>query len=190
VAHTGLVEVPMGTSLRTVVLTIGGGVPGGEGPHGGVKAVQTGGPSGGCIPAHLLDTPVDYESLRELGSMMGSGGLVVMGESTSMPEVARHFMRFSVNESCGKCVPCRAGTVQLAQLLDRFVERRAELADMERLEQLCRMVGATSLCGLGQAAPNPVLSTLRYFRQEYQAACRDPDQCEPLNACLLQEGAR
>jgi bidirectional [NiFe] hydrogenase diaphorase subunit len=190
VAHTGLVEVPMGTSLRTVVLTIGGGVPGGEGPHGGVKAVQTGGPSGGCIPAPLLDTPVDYESLRELGSMMGSGGLVVMGESTSMPEVARHFMRFSVNESCGKCVPCRAGTVQLAQLLDRFVERRAELADMERLEQLCRMVGATSLCGLGQAAPNPVLSTLRYFRQEYQAACRDPDQCEPLNACLLQEGAR
>ena len=190
VAHTGLVEVPMGTSLRTVVLTIGGGVPGGEGPHGGVKAVQTGGPSGGCIPAHLLDTPVDYESLRELGSMMGSGGLVVMGESTSMPEVARHFMRFSVNESCGKCVPCRAGTVQLARMLDRFVERRAELADMERLEQLCRMVGATSLCGLGQAAPNPVLSTLRYFRQEYQAACRDPDQCEPLDACLLQEGAR
>jgi bidirectional [NiFe] hydrogenase diaphorase subunit len=190
VAHTGLVEVPMGTSLRTVVLTIGGGVPGGEGPHGGVKAVQTGGPSGGCIPAHLLDTPVDYESLRELGSMMGSGGLVVMGESTSMPEVARHFMHFSVNESCGKCVPCRAGTVQLARMLDRFVERRAELADMERLEELCRMVGATSLCGLGQAAPNPVLSTLHYFRQEYQAACRDPDQCEPLDACLLQERAR
>jgi bidirectional [NiFe] hydrogenase diaphorase subunit len=190
VAHTGLVEVPMGTSLRTVVLTIGGGVPGGEGPHGGVKAVQTGGPSGGCIPAHLLDTPVDYESLRELGSMMGSGGLVVMGESTSMPEVARHFMRFSVNESCGKCVPCRAGTVQLAQLLDRFVERRAELADLERLEELCRMVGATSLCGLGQAAPNPVLSTLRYFRQEYQAACRQPAQCEPPDACLLQEVTR
>jgi bidirectional [NiFe] hydrogenase diaphorase subunit len=187
VANTGLVEVPMGTSLRTVVLTIGGGVPGGDGPHGGVKAVQTGGPSGGCIPAHLLDTPVDYESLRELGSMMGSGGLVVMGESTSMPEVARHFMRFSVNESCGKCVPCRAGTVQLDQLLDRFVERRAELADMKRLEELCRMVGATSLCGLGQAAPNPVLSTLRYFRQEYQAACRDPDQCEPLDACRLRE---
>ena len=187
VRRTGLVEVPMGTTLRTVVLTIGGGVPGGEGPDGGVKAVQTGGPSGGCIPAALLDTPVDYESLRELGSMMGSGGLVVMGESTSMPEVARHFMRFSVNESCGKCVPCRAGTVQLAQLLDRFVERRAELADLERLEELCRMVGATSLCGLGQAAPNPVLSTLRYFRQEYQAACRQPAQCEPLEACLLQE---
>ncbi|MGB5135476.1 MAG: NuoF family protein, partial [Prochlorococcaceae cyanobacterium] len=189
VANTGLVEVPMGTSLRTVVQTIGGGVPGGEGPSGGVKAVQTGGPSGGCIPAHLLDTPVDYESLRDLGSMMGSGGLVVMGETTSMPEVARHFMRFSVNESCGKCVPCRAGTVQLAQMLDRFVERRASLADLERLEELCRMVGATSLCGLGQAAPNPVLSTLRYFRQEYQAACRDPGQCEPLDACRLQEVA-
>jgi len=136
VANTGLVEVPMGTSLRTVVQTIGGGVPGADGPNGGVKAVQTGGPSGGCIPAHLLDTPVDYESLRDLGSMMGSGGLVVMGETTSMPEVARHFMRFSVNESCGKCVPCRAGTVQLAQLLDRFVERRASLADLERLEAL------------------------------------------------------
>ncbi|QPN58786.1 NADH-quinone oxidoreductase subunit NuoF [Synechococcus sp. CBW1002] len=190
VQRTGLVEVPMGTTLRTVVQTIGGGVPGGEGPDKGVKAVQTGGPSGGCIPAHLLDTPVDYESLRALGSMMGSGGLVVMGESTSMPEVARHFMRFSVNESCGKCVPCRAGTVQLAQMLDRFVERRASLVDLERLEELCRMVGATSLCGLGQAAPNPVLSTLRYFRQEYQAACRDPDQCEPFDACLLKEGTR
>ena len=190
VTNTGLVEVPMGTSLRTVVQTIGGGVPGAEGPDGGVKAVQTGGPSGGCIPAHLLDTPVDYESLKALGSMMGSGGLVVMGETTSMPEVARHFMRFSVNESCGKCVPCRAGTVQLAHLLDRFVERRATLADLERLEELCTMVCATSLCGLGQAAPNPVLSTLRYFRQEYQAACRDPDQCEPLDACVLQEVTR
>jgi bidirectional [NiFe] hydrogenase diaphorase subunit len=172
VANTGLVEVPMGTSLRTVVHTIGGGVPGGQGPDGGIKAVQTGGPSGGCIPAALLDTPVDYESLRQLGSMMGSGGLVVIGESTSMPELARHFMRFSVQESCGKCVPCRAGTVQLTQLLDRFVERRALPVDLERLEELCRMVGATSLCGLGQAAPNPVLSTLRHFRQEYAAACR------------------
>ncbi|MEO1003459.1 MAG: NuoF family protein [Cyanobacteria bacterium J06638_7] len=190
VERTGLVEVPMGTSLRTVVQTIGGGVPGADGPDGGVKAVQTGGPSGGCIPAHLLDTPVDYESLRALGSMMGSGGLVVMGESTSMPEVARHFMRFSVNESCGKCVPCRAGTVQLARLLDRFVERRASLADLERLEELCRMVGATSLCGLGQAAPNPVLSTLQYFRQEYQAACREPSHCEPLDASALEEVAR
>lgn len=187
VERTGLVEVPMGTTLRTVVQTMGGGVPGADGPDGGVKAVQTGGPSGGCIPAHLLDTPVDYESLRALGSMMGSGGMVVMGETTSMPEVARHFMRFSCNESCGKCIPCRAGTVQLAALLDSFVERRADLADLARLEELCGMVQAMSLCGLGQAAPNPVLSTLRYFRQEYQAACRQPARCEPLDACLLQE---
>ncbi len=179
VARTGLVEVPMGTSLRTVVVTMGGGVPGGDGPAGGVKAVQTGGPSGGCIPAALLDTPVDYESLTALGSMMGSGGMVVMGESTAMPDVARHFMGFSVNESCGKCVPCRAGTVQLAALLDRFVERRATPADLERLEELCAMVQATSLCGLGQAAPNPVLSTLRHFRAEYQAACREPAVCVP-----------
>jgi bidirectional [NiFe] hydrogenase diaphorase subunit len=177
VVRTGLVEVPMGTTLRTVVQVIGGGVPGGVGPDAGVKAVQTGGPSGGCIPAALLDTPVDYERLRALGSMMGSGGLVVMGERTSMPEVARHFMRFSVSESCGKCLPCRAGTEQLAQLLDRFVDRRASLDDLGRLEELCRMVGATSLCGLGQAAPNPVLSTLRYFRHEYQAACREPAVC-------------
>jgi bidirectional [NiFe] hydrogenase diaphorase subunit len=172
VRHTGLVEVPMGTSLRTVVETMGGGVPGGA-----VKAVQTGGPSGGCIPAPLLDTPVDYESLRELGSMMGSGGMVVIGANTAMPEVARHFMRFSVDESCGKCLPCRAGTVQLAALLDRFCERRAEAADLERLEALCAMVGATSLCGLGQAAPNPVLSTLRWFRHEYEAALREPRGC-------------
>jgi bidirectional [NiFe] hydrogenase diaphorase subunit len=172
VRHTGLVEVPMGTALRTVVETMGGGVPG-----GGVKAVQTGGPSGGCIPAALLDTPVDYESLRELGSMMGSGGMVVIGESTAMPEVARHFMRFSVEESCGKCLPCRAGTVQLAGLLDRFCERRADVEDLERLEELCGMVGATSLCGLGQAAPNPVLSTLRWFRHEYEAALREPRRC-------------
>jgi len=165
VRHTGLVEVPMGTSLRTVVETMGGGVPGGA-----VKAVQTGGPSGGCIPAALLDTPVDYESLRALGSMMGSGGMVVIGETTAMPEVARHFMRFNVSESCGKCLPCRAGTVQLAGLLDRFCERRATPADLAQLEQLCTMVGATSLCGLGQAAPNPVLSTLRWFRHEYEAA--------------------
>jgi len=177
VERTGVVEVPMGTSLRTVVQTMGGGVPGAKGPDGGIKAVQTGGPSGGCIPAQLLDTPVDYESLRELGSIMGSGGMVVMDESISMPEVAQHFMHFSRSESCGKCIPCRAGTVQLANLLDRFVERRADLSDLERLEQLCAMVQATSLCGLGQAAPNPVLSTLRYFRQEYQAACQQTSPC-------------
>ena len=168
VRHTGLVEVPMGISLRTVVETIGGGTPDG----GPVKAVQTGGPSGGCIPADQLDTPVDYESLVDLGSMMGSGGMVVIDDATSMPELARHFMRFSVNESCGKCVPCRAGTVQLEQLLDRFVRHQACSDDLVRLESLCRMVEATSLCGLGQAAPHPVLSTLRWFRHEYEAACR------------------
>jgi bidirectional [NiFe] hydrogenase diaphorase subunit len=150
-----------------------------------VKAVQTGGPSGGCIPQPLLDTPVDYESLLALGSMMGSGGMVVMGETTSMPEVARHFMHFSRNESCGKCVPCRAGTVQLEQLLDRFVERRAVPEDLVRLEVLCAMVQSTSLCGLGQAAPNPVLSTLRHFRSEYEAACREPTICEPRTACRI-----
>jgi bidirectional [NiFe] hydrogenase diaphorase subunit len=181
VVNTGLVEVPMGIALRTVVETMGGGVPEG----GAVKAVQTGGPSGGCIPAEHLDAPVDYESLRELGSIMGSGGMVVMGETTAMPVVARHFMRFSVNESCGKCLPCRAGTVQLAALLDRFVEHRAEAADLERLEELCAMVQATSLCGLGQAAPNPVLSTLRWFRHEYAAALREPSHCEPPLACGL-----
>ena len=166
ICHTGLVEVPMGTSLRTVVETMGGGAPDG----GSVKAVQTGGPSGGCIPAALLDTPVDFESLIALGSMMGSGGMVVIGEGTAMPEVARHFMAFSVNESCGKCVPCRAGTVQLLALLDRCVQHGATAAELEALENLCAMVKATSLCGLGQAAPNPVLSTLRHFRHEYIAA--------------------
>ncbi|MFN9871456.1 MAG: NuoF family protein [Cyanobacteriota bacterium] len=181
VRHTGLVEVPMGMPLRTVVEEMGGGVPDGS----AVKAVQTGGPSGGCIPAERLDTPVDYESLLQLGSMMGSGGMVVMGETTSMPVVARHFMRFSVNESCGKCLPCRAGTVQLAELLDRFVEHRAETADLERLEELCGMVRATSLCGLGQAAPNPVLSTLRWFRHEYEAALREPSHCEPPDTCTV-----
>lgn len=168
VVNTGLVEVPMGTSLRTVVETMGGGVPNGA----GVKAVQTGGPSGGCIPAALLDTPVDYESLRALGSMMGSGGMIVIAESMAMPELARHFMRFNVNESCGKCLPCRAGTVQLEQLLSKFVAGNAQASDLEQLEQLCQMVQTTSLCGLGQAAPNPVLSTLKYFRQEYKTGCK------------------
>lgn len=185
VRHTGLVEVPMGTPLRTVVEEMGGGTPDGS----PVKAVQTGGPSGGCIPRALLDTPVDYESLLALGSMMGSGGMVVMGESTAMPEVARHFMRFSRDESCGKCIPCRAGTVQLEQLLDRFVERRAVPEDLARLEELCTMVHCTSLCGLGQAAPNPVLSTLRHFRGEYEAACREPAICEPRTACRVPAAA-
>ena len=171
ISHTGLIEVEMGTSLRTIVELMGGGVPANpDGSSGVVKAVQTGGPSGGCVPAHLLDTPVDYESLQQLGSIMGSGGMVVIDAATAMPALARFFMRFCVAESCGKCLPCRAGTVQLEQLLDRFVERRATPADLGQLEQLCGMVKATSLCGLGQSAPNPVLSTLRFFRAEYEAA--------------------
>jgi bidirectional [NiFe] hydrogenase diaphorase subunit len=168
IPHTGLIEVEMGTSLRTIVEAMGDCAP------GRVKAVQTGGPSGGCVPAALLDTPVDYESLQELGSIMGSGGMVVIDAELAMPELARYFMRFCVDESCGKCLPCRAGTVQLAQLLDRFVEKRATPADLLQLEQLCAMVKATSLCGLGQSAPNPVLSTLRFFRAEYEAAMAAP----------------
>jgi bidirectional [NiFe] hydrogenase diaphorase subunit len=167
VRHTGLVEVPIGTPLRTVVETMGGGTADGR----PLKAVQTGGPAGGCIPAAQLDTPADYETLKALGSMMGSGGMVVLGEGTAMPDLALYFMRFCVGESCGRCLPCRAGTVQLELLLQRFVERRANPDDLRQLEALCQMVGATSLCGLGQAAPNPVLSTLRWFRHEYEAAC-------------------
>ena len=169
VVHTGVVEVPLGMPLRTVVETMGGGVVGGA----PVKAVQTGGPSGGCIPAALLDTALEYEAMASLGSMLGSGGMVVLGPHTAMPELARYFMGFCVEESCGKCLPCRAGTVQLAALLDRFVAGQAEAADLDRLEELCAMVKATSLCGLGQSAPNPLLATLRHFRPEYLAACRE-----------------
>jgi len=160
--HTGLVEVPMGTSLRTVVETMGGATA--------IKAVQTGGPAGGCIPASLLDTPIDLEAFAALGAMVGSGGMVVIGEGLAMPELARFFMGFCAAESCGKCVPCRAGTVQLEQLLGRFCDKRASRRDLEQLEQLCAMVQASSLCGLGQGAPNPVLSSLRFFRHEYEAA--------------------
>jgi bidirectional [NiFe] hydrogenase diaphorase subunit len=164
VANTGLVEVPLGTPMRTIVQDIAGGAPGSS-----IKAVQTGGPSGGCIPAELLDTPVDYESLRQLGSMMGSGGMIVMDQTSDMVDVARYFMEFSMDESCGKCVPCRAGTVQLHRLLARILDGSASPEEMQRLEALCHMVRDTSLCGLGQAAPNPTLSTLRYFRREYEA---------------------
>ena len=170
VVNTGVVEVPLGTPLRTVVETMGGGVVGGL----PVKAVQTGGPSGGCIPARHLDTPLSYEAMAALGSILGSGGMVVLGPETSMPALARFFMGFCVQESCGKCLPCRAGTVQLAALLDRVVEGRAAAADLEHLEELAAMVKATSLCGLGQSAPNPLLSTLRHFRAEYEAACAQP----------------
>ncbi len=165
ICNTGLIEVPMGTTLRQIVEEMGGGVP-----HGGTaKAVQTGGPSGGCIPASAFDTPVDYESLTKLGSIMGSGGMIVMDESTNMVDIARFFMEFCMDESCGKCIPCRVGTVQLYQLLTKIREGKASLADLKLLEELCDMVKHTSLCGLGQSAPNPVFSTLRYFRDEYLA---------------------
>lgn len=171
VRHTGLIEVPMGTPLRFIVEEMGGGVADG----GTVKAVQTGGPSGGCLPAALLDTPVDYESLVKLGSIMGSGGMIVMDQSTNMVEVARFFMEFCMDESCGKCVPCRAGTVQMYRLLSRIRAGEGTKAELDRLIQLCHMVRATSLCGLGQTAPNPVLSTLRYFEGEYRALLKEPE---------------
>jgi bidirectional [NiFe] hydrogenase diaphorase subunit len=166
IQNAGLIEVPMGISLREIVFDIGGGIPDGK----RFKAVQTGGPSGGCVPDELLDTPVDYETLTRLGSIMGSGGMVVMDETSSMVDVARYFMEFCMTESCGKCIPCRAGTAQLHNLLGRFTDRRATPADLTMLEQLCDLVKNTSLCGLGQSAPNPLLSTLRYFRHEYEAA--------------------
>jgi bidirectional [NiFe] hydrogenase diaphorase subunit len=163
--NTGLIEVPMGITLREIVYEIGGGIPDGL----EFKAAQTGGPSGGCIPAEYLDTPVDYESLHELGSIMGSGGLIVMDETTSMPEVAKFFMEFCVDESCGKCVPCRVGTVQLHRILERITTGQGRMEDLETIEQLCDLMQKTSLCGLGQSAPNPLLNTLRYFRHEYEA---------------------
>ncbi len=163
ITNTGLIEVPMGTTLRKIVETMGGGAPDG----GKIKAVQTGGPSGGCIPAEALDTPVDYDSLTKLGSIMGSGGMIVMDDTTQMVDVARFFMEFCMDESCGKCIPCRTGTVQMHNLLTKILGRKATTRDLEKLEELCDMVKNTSLCGLGQTAPNPVLSTLRFFRKEY-----------------------
>jgi bidirectional [NiFe] hydrogenase diaphorase subunit len=176
IRYSGLIEVPMGTTLRQIVEEMGGGVP-----HGSIKAVQTGGPSGGCIPASALDTPVDYESLLELGSIMGSGGMIVIDESTNMVDVARFFMEFCMDESCGKCIPCRVGTVQLYRLLTKIRQGNASPADLELLEELCDMVQHTSLCGLGQAAPNPVLSTLRYFRDEYLALLETQHEGAPLS---------
>jgi len=164
VIYNGLIEVPMGITLREIVEEMGGGVPNG----GQVKAVQTGGPSGGCIPADQLDISVDYESLSAAGSMMGSGGMVVMDQDTSMVGVAKYYMEFCQEESCGKCIPCRAGTVQMYDLLKKLLAEEATAADLAQLQELCDMVKATSLCGLGQTAPNPVLSTLRYFESEYQ----------------------
>ena len=165
VRRSGVLEVPIGTTLRTIVETMGGGAPPGQ----RIKAVQTGGPSGGCVPASALDTPVDYESLKSLGTIMGSGGMVVMDETTNMVDIAAFFIAFSREESCGKCIPCRAGTVQLELLLRKLLERRGCLADLSQLESLCHTVAASSLCGLGQSAPKPVLSTLRHFRGDYLA---------------------
>jgi bidirectional [NiFe] hydrogenase diaphorase subunit len=181
VVNTGLVEVPLGTPLRRIVEDIGGGVPGG----GTIKAVQTGGPSGGCIPAELLDTPVDYESLAQLGSIMGSGGMIVLDQSNNMVDVARFFMQFCMDESCGKCIPCRAGTVQLYRLLTRILEEKAGEKDVRQLEALCDMVKQTSLCGLGQAAPNPTLSTLRYFRNEYEALLKPGSPAQRMGLPLV-----
>jgi len=165
IANTGLVEIPMGTTLREVVDEIGGGVPDGK----QFKAAQTGGPSGGCIPFSLIDTPIDYENLVAIGAMMGSGGLIVMDEDTCMVDIARFFLDFTVDESCGKCSPCRIGTKRLLEMLDKITEGRGTLEDLDKMEDLCNYLKANSLCALGQTAPNPVLSTLTYFKDEYIA---------------------
>ena len=165
ITNTGLVEVPMGTTLREVVEEIGGGVPGGH----TFKAAQTGGPSGGCIPAKLIDTPIDYDNLLAIGSMMGSGGLIVMDETTCMVDIAKFFLEFTVDESCGKCTPCRVGTKRLLEILNKITSGNGTLEDIDKMEELCYYIKENSLCGLGQTAPNPVLSTLKYYRDEYEA---------------------
>ena len=194
--NTGLVEVPMGTPLRTIIYDIGGGIPGGK----KFKAVQTGGPSGGCLPAELLDTPVDYDNLIAAGSMMGSGGMIVMDEDNCMVDIARFFLDFTVDESCGKCAPCRIGTRRMLEILERIVNGKGEEGDIEKLENLAKTIKATALCGLGQTAPNPVLSTIKFFRHEYEAHIRDkkcpahhcqallnyvidPEKCRGCTAC-------
>ena len=164
IAHMGLVEVPMGTTLHDIVYDIGGGVPNGK----RFKAVQTGGPSGGCLPASLLNLPVDYESLTGAGSIMGSGGMVVMDEDTCMVDIARYFLAFTKSESCGKCVPCRLGTKQMLDILEGICSGKGKMEDIELLLELAQSIKDGSLCGLGQTAPNPVLTTLRYFRDEYE----------------------
>ncbi len=199
IKHTGLVEVPMGTTLREIVYEIGGGIPDGK----KFKAAQTGGPSGGCIPASLIDTRIDYDSLIAIGSMMGSGGLIVMNEDNCMVDIAKFFLEFTVDESCGKCTPCRVGTRRLLELLTKVTEGKATLEDLDKMEELCYYIKNNSLCGLGQTAPNPVLSTLRYFRDEYEAhvvdkrcpagVCKsllkytiDPEKCIGCTACARQ----
>ena len=194
--NTGLVEVPMGTTLREIVEEIGGGIPNGK----KFKAAQTGGPSGGCIPAEHLDVPIDYDNLKEIGSMMGSGGLIVMDEDTCMVDIAKFFLEFTVDESCGKCTPCRIGTRRMLEILEKITKGQATMEDLDRLEELCSHLQTSSLCALGQTAPNPVLSTLRYFRDEYIAhivdkkcpagVCKellhyriDPDKCRGCTLC-------
>jgi NADP-reducing hydrogenase subunit HndC len=177
ITNTGLVEVPMGTTLREVVEEIGGGVPGGH----TFKAAQTGGPSGGCIPAKLIDTPIDYDNLLAIGSMMGSGGLIVMDETTCMVDIAKFFLEFTVDESCGKCTPCRVGTKRLLEILNKITSGNGTMEDLEKMEELCYYIKENSLCGLGQTAPNPVLSTLKYYRDEYEAHVKE-HRC-PAGAC-------
>jgi bidirectional [NiFe] hydrogenase diaphorase subunit len=180
VRRTGVIEVPMGISLRRIVEDIAGGpLPGRT-----IKAVQTGGPGGGCVPASLLDTPVDYESLTGLGSMMGSGGMIVLDDTTCLVDLTRYFMRFCMDESCGKCIPCRAGTVQMHDLLVKITRGEATTADLILLEELSDMVRHASLCGLGQNAPNPLLSTLRHFRDEYVSHI--VDRACPAGVCVMQ----
>ena len=169
VVNTGLIEVPMGTTLREIIYDIGGGVPGGA----AVKAIQTGGPSGGCLPAEYLDTPVDYESLAQAGSIMGSGGMIVIDEHSCMVDIAKFFLDFTQNESCGKCTPCREGTKRMFEILTRISEGKGQEGDIEKLERLGNMIKKASLCGLGQSAPNPVLSTIKNFREEYEEHIRE-----------------
>ncbi len=169
IENTGLVEIPMGTTLREIVEEIGGGIPNGK----KFKAAQTGGPSGGCIPASLIDTPIDYDNLIAIGSMMGSGGLIVMDEDTCMVDMAKFFLEFTVDESCGKCAPCRIGTVRMLEILEKITSGNGEMEDLDKLEELAAYIKSASLCGLGQTAPNPVLSTLRNFRDEYIAHIKD-----------------
>ncbi len=169
IKNTGLVEIPMGTTLREIIEEIGGGIPNGK----KFKAAQTGGPSGGCIPAALMDTPIDYDNLTAIGCMMGSGGLIVMDEDNCMVDIAKFFLNFTVDESCGKCTPCRVGTKRLLEMLDKITAGKATMEDLDRLEDLCNYIKANSLCGLGQTAPNPVLATLKFFREEYIAHVRD-----------------
>jgi bidirectional [NiFe] hydrogenase diaphorase subunit len=184
IQRTGLIEVPMGLTLREIIFDIGGGIPDGR----TFKAAQTGGPSGGCIPAEHLDLPVDYESLGKVGSIMGSGGLIVMDDTSCMVDVAKFFVEFCRHESCGKCVPCRAGTVQMHRILEKIARGRGTERDLERLEELCVLLKETSLCGLGQTAPNPVVSTLRYFRDEYRAHI-DRKEC-PAGVCPTGKAQR